>query len=133
MTLSGIDLGDCKVTCRRVQGRDKVIFVFVSQVCEWRPAFLVTGPPKCEGRCDERSKCTFKLSYFWEIVAQNPANSAMIVGPANGRTVFVRGTVLLGQYTLELTVTLQCKCGDKDVGAPLVQKKQRVFQVNTTC
>jgi hypothetical protein len=133
MTLADITLGDCTVECHTVRDRFKEIVVFDAQVCEFRSGFLVTGQPKCTGRCDARTECKPSVSYSWAIVKQTPANSATIVGSSTGRTVKVRGTVLLGRYVLELTVTLQCKCGDKAVGAPLVRVKTKEFLVNQNC
>lgn len=133
MTLAPIVLGNCVPECHTERGRDKEIAVFDAQVCDWSAAFLVTGEPKCEGRCDPTTKCTTKISYFWEIIAMKPVGSALIVGSNITKRTKVRATKQLGTYTLELTVTLQCRCHDKDVGAPLVQKKQREFQVNQNC
>jgi len=134
MTLAPITLGGCTVECHIEHTPHKDIAVFDAQTCEFRGGFLVTGEPKCEGRCESRAgKCTTKVSFSWAIVGQDPANSATIQGSSTNKNVKVRGTKQLGKYTLELTVTLQCRCGDKDNGAPLVRTTRHTHQVNQNC
>ncbi|MET0397034.1 MAG: PqqD family protein [Longimicrobiaceae bacterium] len=97
---------------------------------DFRPNYLM-GSPKCKGKCGpgKDGKCREALTFRWRITAQDPAGIATITAGANAEEVTVRFTGN-GTITLELTVTLQCMCGNRAEGPPVTKTDSIKSNVN---
>jgi hypothetical protein len=104
--------GGCNEKRRNVGGRP--VFEFAD--CRFKPHF--EKQPNCKGKCADGKKCGERATFEWRITDTNPAGCATIQQGADQETVTVRITSVQCTYRLRLRVSVQCRCGGRDVGRP---------------